>query len=265
MALVLASITLVTISYKSHGGGISAAFQKSLKSVTDPIRSTVNSVVHPVENVVKGAFEYSSLASQNAQLRQQISTLQTKESMANRLQDEVQALTTLDNIPFAQGLKTTTAVVDNYSPSNTQMTLNIDKGSSAGVKVGEPVVASLGLIGRVVSVAHSTSTVLLISDPTSSVGVSIGSSSQVGLAVGTGSYSKIRIELVDPGTALYDGEPVYTSGLKGGVFPPNLPFGKVVNFSSSAGSLQESVTVAPMVDLAHLQFVKVLDWIPAGG
>ena len=265
LALVLASITLVTVSYKSNGGGISATFQKSLKSITDPIRSTANSVFHPIEDVVSGAFNYSSLKRQNAVLQDQISALRNKESTANRLQSEVQALTSLANIPFAQGLKSISAVVDGYSPSNTQMTMNLDRGSSAGVKVGEPVVAALGLIGRVVSVTHSNSTVLLISDPSSSVGVTLGSSNQVGLAIGIGSYNSIRVELVDPGTPLYVGEPVYTSGLQGGIFPPNLPVGNVAKYSSNLGSLQEQVTITPMVDLAHLQFVKVLDWLPGGG
>ena len=100
LALVLASITLVTVSDKSNGGGISAAFQKSLKSVTDPIRSTANSVFHPVEDVVSGAFNYSSLKRQNAILQDQIATLRNKESMANRLQNEVQALTSLANSHF---------------------------------------------------------------------------------------------------------------------------------------------------------------------
>ncbi|TAN20159.1 MAG: rod shape-determining protein MreC [Actinomycetota bacterium] len=185
--------------------------------------------------------------------------------MSDRLENQVQDLTALANIPFAQGLKSISAIVDDYSPSNSQMTLNIDKGSSQGVKVGEPVVAALGLIGRVVSVTHSNSTVLLISDPSSSVGVVLGSSTQVGLAVGTGSYSSIKVDLVDPGTPLYVGDPVYTSGVQGGIYPPNIPIGKVSKYSSAPGALQEQVSISPMVDLAHLQYVKVLDWLPSGG
>ncbi len=265
MALVLASISLVTISYKSQGGGIGAVVQKSLKSITVPIRSTANSVFHPIEDVFTGAFNYSSLKGQNAKLQDEISTLKTKEVLAGKLESEVQALTALDNIPFAQGLKSITALVDNYSPSNAQMTLNIDKGSSEGVRQGEPVVAALGLIGRVVSVTRSSSTVLLISDPSSYVGVSLGSSNQVGMAVGDGSFGTFRVELVNPGTSLYVGEPVYTSGLQGGIFPPNIPVGKVTKYSSNPGSLQEQVSLAPMVDLAHLQFIKVLEWLPGGG
>ncbi|NNN18969.1 MAG: rod shape-determining protein MreC [Acidimicrobiaceae bacterium] len=264
LALVLASVTLVTVSYKSQGSGITGAFQKSLKSFTDPIRSTSNSVLHPIENVVSGAFNYSSLKKQNAYLQGQISMLKTKEFLANQLQSEVQALTALANIPFAQGLKTVSAIVDNYSPTNSQMTINIDKGSSAGVKVGQPVVAALGLIGRVVLVTRTSSTILLISDPSSSIGVTLGSSSQVGLAIGTGSFDSMTVNLVDPGTSLYTGEPAYTSGLQGGIYPPNIPVGKVAKYSSTPGALQERVSLAPIVDIAHLQYVKVLDWLPSG-
>ncbi len=264
LALLLASLSLVTISYKSQGSGIAAVFQKSLKSITDPIRSTANSVIHPVEDVFSGAFGYSSLKRRNAVLKNEIATMKNQEALSSKLESEVQALTALANIPFAQGLKSISAVVDNYSPSNTQMTVNIDRGSSQGVRVGEPVVAALGLVGRVVSVTGSSSTVLLISDPSSYVGVSLGSSNQVGMAVGEGSFQTIKVELVNPGTSLYKGEPVYTSGLQGGVYPPNVPFGKVSKFSSNPGSLQEQVSLTPMVDLSSLQFVKVLQWLPGG-
>lgn len=265
LALVLASVTLVTVSYKSQGSGISVGFQRALRSFTNPIRSTTNSVIHPIENVVSGAFNYSALENQNIKLKDEIATLKNQGVLASQYKREAESLTRLANIPFAQGLSSVTAVVDNYSPSNTQMTVDLDKGSSQGIKVGQPVVSSLGLVGRVVFVSSSSSTVLLISDPSSSVGVQFGSSGSVALAVGSGSYNVLRAELIDPGTPLVLGEPMFTSGLQGGIYPANIPVGIVSKFSTPLGALQENVTLAPMASLSHLQYVKVLDWLPAGG
>lgn len=265
LALVLTSVTLVTVSYKSQGSGISVGFQRALRSFTNPIRSTTNSVIHPIENVVSGAFNYSALENQNIKLKDEIATLKNQGVLASQYKREAESLTRLANIPFAQGLSSVTAVVDNYSPSNTQMTVDLDKGSTQGIKVGQPVVSSLGLVGRVVFVSSTSSTVLLISDPSSSVGVQFGSSGSVALAVGSGSYNVLRAELIDPGTPLVLGEPMFTSGLQGGIYPANIPVGIVSKFSTPLGALQENVTLAPMANLSHLQYVKVLDWLPAGG
>lgn len=265
LVLVLASLTLVTISYKSHGSGLGSIFQNSLRSITDPIRSTANSVIRPVGDVFSGAFDYSNLKSENAKLKSEVQTLKNQDILANKYQNEVKQLTRLDNIPFSQGLKSVTAIVDNYSPTNTQLTVDLDKGSAQGIRVGEPVVSSLGLVGRVKTVTKGSSTVLLIADPTSAVGVEFGKSRTVALAVGNGSFKTLNVELVNPGTSLRNGETMYTSGLQGGIFPPNIPVGVVASHSYLPGALQEHVTLSPLADLAHLQYVKVLDWLPGGG
>lgn len=265
VALVLASITLVTVSYKSHGGGIGSAFQSSLRSLTTPIRSSTNAVVKPVEDVFNGIFNYSSLKQQNALLSNEVRTLKNQSTLSSKYQEQVRKLTSLVNLPFAQGIPSVAAIVDNYSPSNTQLTVDLSKGASAGVKVGEPVVSALGLVGRVVSVTRASSTVLLVADPSSSVGVSFNSGKDQALVNGTGSFTTLKVNLVNPGTHLVSGEAMYTSGLQGGLFPPNIPIGKVTKYSSFAGSLQEQVTLAPMADLAELQYVSVLDWLPGGG
>lgn len=265
LALVLTSITLVTVSYKSHGSGIGSVFQSSLRSITVPIRSTTNSVVRPVENIFNGIVNYSSLKRQNVFLSNEVRTLKNQSTLASKYQEEVQKLSSLVNLPFAQGIPSVAALVDNYSPSNTQLTVDLSKGSSAGIRVGEPVVSALGLIGRVVSVGRSSSTVLLVADPSSSIGVSFNGGKNQALEVGTGSFTSLKVDLVNPGTHLVSGEIMYTSGLQGGLFPPGVPVGKVTKYSSFAGALQEQVTLSPMADLAHLQYVSVLDWLPGGG
>jgi len=53
-----------------------------------------------------------------------------------------------------------------------------------------------------------------------------------------------------------------TSGLQGSVFPPGVPVGKVRAAKVPPGSLQQEVSIDPLVDLTRLDFVKVLIWTP---
>ena len=60
-----------------------------------------------------------------------------------------------------------------------------------------------------------------------------------------------------------EGEAVVTSGLQQGLFPPQIPVGRVRGAKITPGQLEQEVTIEPVVDLDRLEFVRVLIWEPA--
>ena len=61
-------------------------------------------------------------------------------------------------------------------PSAWLMSITLDIGSNDGVMIGMPVTNGVGVVGRIVAVSTSTSSVLLINDPTSSIGAMLQTS-----------------------------------------------------------------------------------------
>jgi cell shape-determining protein MreC len=54
------------------------------------------------------------------------------------------------------------------------------------------------------------------------------------------------------------GEIVYTSGQQNSPFPSAIPVGTVSKVTKTSGDLQQDILVKPLVDVSHLDYVKVL-------
>ena len=55
----------------------------------------------------------------------------------------------------------------------------------------------------------------------------------------------------------------YTSGLPGAAYPKGIPVASVVGHHNGTTSSQETVTLVPEADLAHLRYVSVVLWGPS--
>ena len=263
IVILLISLSLLTASYRGEPPVITSA-KGLVRSVVTPLRQAATAVISPVYDVVAGAFEYSSVKAQNQRLQSEVATLKNRRFADQGAQAALNSLTATLHLSYAGSIKSTAAQVISYTPSNLQLSVEINKGSHQGVHVGNPVVAAYGLVGRVVAVSADSSTVLLVDDPNFAAGVRIQPSRQLGLAVGQGSARSLSVQLVDPGTVLKKGEVAYTSGLQGEIYPPGIPVGRVADAYTAPGALQEHVDLTPVVNLASLYFVSVLDWLPAG-
>jgi rod shape-determining protein MreC len=127
-----------------------------------------------------------------------------------------------------------------------------------------PVVTSAGLVGRLTEVSKIRSTVLLISDPQSNVGVRLANSGEPGVVRGGGTRNPMPLDLITPEVPVDVGEPVVTSGLERGIFPAQIPVGRVRSTSAPPSALQKEILLDPSVDLVRLEFVRVLLWKPTG-
>jgi len=131
------------------------------------------------------------------------------------------------------------------------------------VDVGMPVVGGAGLVGQVIDVWSSGCTVRIVTDARSAVGVRYGNPAGYALMQGSGIGDPLAVQYIQPGTALGVGEVLTTSGLQNALFPPGIPVARITSFSSTPSSTQEAVSAQPVVDLAALQYVDVLQWEPA--
>ncbi|MGH9123546.1 MAG: rod shape-determining protein MreC [Acidimicrobiales bacterium] len=262
LLLVLTAITLVTIDDKANGGGITSDVRSAAHTVFAPIQSATHSVLRPVGNFFSGVFSYGSLKSENARLRDQLAQARAQALDSSNAQHELQILSEQQHLDFAGSVPTVAAQVIQDSPSNFEVSIDINRGTSSGVAVGMPVVTGGGLIGRVNEVSSNAATVVLLTDPTFSVGVRLASNGQVFVADGTGLGKPMSLELVGSGVKLKVGDRLVTSGLSMEEFPPDIPVGVVRSVTSSPGELLQVVTANPAADVTRLEYVQVLQWSP---
>jgi rod shape-determining protein MreC len=262
--LVLISISLISINFRAPRLGLSSV--KSLVTgVVDPARSALDSVFHPLADAWHGAVDYGAEARQVAELRAQVGRLERQTYEQDGVLRAFSQLSRLTDLPFATTIAKTPAEVVGVTPSNLQLSFEIDRGSDAGVQVGNPVVGGAGLAGRVIQVTRTTATVLEVTDPSSVVGVRIPRTGQVGALQGQGVGQPLAVNLVVPGTPLRVGTVLLTSGLQGELFPPGIPAARVTSVANPSGDLQDQIRAVPLVDYQTLQYVDVLHWVPGSG
>lgn len=260
LLLVLTAGTILTLSYRDQANRYASRVKGWAADVFHPVDRAFADAFRPVGNFFKGAFDYGSLRTENARLRQQVGNLQRQRLETADQSRQLRDLLALSNLPFADGLPRITAEIIDTGFSNFELTVDLDRGSSQGVRAGMPVVAGAGLVGRVVGVAAHTCTVLLLTDATFSVGVRSGNA--VGVASGQGRGHALRVDYLPPGSPVHKGDVMVTSGMQGSIFPPGIPVGRVTQSTLPANSLQLDVVLAPVTDPAGLQFVDILRWEP---
>jgi rod shape-determining protein MreC len=126
-----------------------------------------------------------------------------------------------------------------------------------------PVVASGGLVGRVVEVWDGGSKVLLLDDPSFGVGVRMVRERITGIAEGRAGRSTLTVTFDGPlakSRRPRSGESTVSSGLQGSTFPPGIPVGTVESVSVSDDGLTIDARLVPLVDIGSLEYVKVLLW-----
>jgi rod shape-determining protein MreC len=262
--LVLAALTLVTVDARSGGTGVTSDIRSKFHDAFSPIQRATHSVLRPIGDFFTGAFDYGSLRQENQRLRAQVAGLEAQSIQATAEQSAAQQLFALQKLPFVGSIPTVSvAVIDNGS-SNFENTLTVDKGTTSGIAVGQPVVAAGGLVGSVKQVSSKTATIVLLTDPTFAVGVRLDAAN-VGTAQGIGRGEPLRVTVDTTSQAppkLTKGQAVVTSGLDLEKFPPNIPVGTVASFTQEAGAAEPDITLMPFAHLGQLAFLQVLIWAP---
>ena len=260
--LILISITVITLDYRGVGF-IDSARNTSIDAVS-PVTNSLKRVFHPVTNVWNGIFNYDRVSKENERLRAELDDTRGSTLAAVDAEHQRQELLALLNLDYLGNVPTVAARVVSGAPSNFDATIEINRGSGAGIKVGMPVVTGAGLVGNVVRVTGQRSVVRLLTDPTFAVGVSVPSVNDEGIAKGTGPDRPLSLDLIDAQSKVGVGSVVITSGLEGSLYPAGIPVGTVRSVRHPAGALQLDITVDPAADLDHLSFVKVVQWEPTG-
>ena len=224
------------------------------------VRTQLSTLVTPIQWLVtlpsKG-FSWASteLASQrslieeNEHLRNQLVALAQRTQRIESLDAENTQLRELlkarprRDIPY---MAAELVMLDN-DPYRQQMI--IDQGDQAGVYVGQPVIDSAGVAGKVISVSRFTSRVLMINDTEQAVPIQVVRNGLRFIARGTGDAEGMQILHVPNNTDVRVGDLLVTSGLGGG-FPAGYPVATVSAVQSSDNGPFAQVEARPS---AHLE------------
>jgi len=133
-------------------------------------------------------------------------------------------------------------------PYTQQISLN--KGSSDGVYVGQPVINGDGVIGQVVHTSLFQSTATLLTDPSSAVPVMVMRNGLRGVLFGTGVRNKLAMPYLTADADIRVGDLLISSGM-GGRFPTGYPVATVTNVKQKPSDEFLTITTLPVTQLDH--------------
>ncbi|MDW8281332.1 MAG: rod shape-determining protein MreC [Myxococcales bacterium] len=193
------------------------------------------------------------LRRENQELRAQLLSLSLLKSRGERLE----RLLELRNELVAETAAARVVGVET-SPQFRVVRVRLDRGGSE-VRPGMPVLAPAGVVGRIARTVGPYSDVLLLVDPRSSIDVLLPRTGSRGVLKGSPGADRYRcrVEYVARQDEVQVGDLVVTSGL-GGLFPRDLPVGKVVRIEKKAYGLYQDVEVEPAVDFGKLREVLIV-------
>jgi rod shape-determining protein MreC len=149
------------------------------------------------------------------------------------------------------------------SPTVWYSTVTIDKGSSSGIRVDDPVVAADGLAGKVTQTTPNTAGVTLITDADSAVTARVLPDGATGVVEpNIGDPSDLQLDFLERGSDIGEGQMVVTAGFStgdlGSIFPPGIPIGEISEATLEEQQAYQRVHLEPFADLRDMSFVRVL-------
>ncbi|MES2605131.1 MAG: rod shape-determining protein MreC, partial [Pseudomonadota bacterium] len=200
----------------------------------------------------------TELEIRNAELEEELLMQQFKLQKLDHLVAENERLNELLKASAIVDEEAVRAQLLGESPDPFAKRVLINKGSSEGVFIGQPVVDAHGLMGQVVEVEPLTSWVLLITDPLHATPVQVNRNGVRAIAAGTpDTLHQLTLENVATTTDIQVGDLLVTSGLDQRL-PPGYPVGVVGSITKDPGQSFATVQVTPTAQLDRSRNVLLL-------
>lgn len=265
--LVAFSLILLTAYFGESPGSPLHTLQRGIVEVFSPIQEGASKALSPVRDIAGWFSDTFKAKSEVGQLRAEVHRLQSRLAQAQYAQ--------IQNAQFSRQLGLDASdTISAYKPVGAHLisrdpilwysTIEVDKGSDDGVRVGDPVTGDGALVGDVSTVDPTVSIVTLITDHTMAVAAEVedGSGDSGVLVPKVGNPNQLVLQYLPRTAPVAVNQQVVTVGFKSGplqdLYPPGLPIGTVSNASVNNLYNNAEVQVTPAADLRHLDAVQIL-------
>src|SRR3990170_2123650 len=218
--------------------------------VTAPITGALGEVVTTVQGLGSGAGNYWDAARQNGKLKAERTKMLRRMIEAKAIAQENRQLKAALQLRERSERAVASGRIVGSSFESIRRFAVLSVGTSDGVRVGMPVRAPDGLIGRIVDTGTMASRVLLISDRSNIVPARMLRTGMAVISTGRGDGTVDLRPLEVGRNPFRRGDIVVTSGT-GGLYPPLVPVARVVRLDD------DGAIAVPLADPSDTSFAVV--------
>lgn len=172
--IVMSVVTLLAMTLDLRGNAVIDRARSVATDLFAPLKGVGDSASRPFVNAWHGAFQYEDLKKENQQLKEAAEQKEAAAVQAEAAIAEYNQLRGQLNLPnVGNATKLRCDVVGGSVSNFEQGSLELNCGSSTGVKIGMAVITSAGLVGRISQASATRAKVRLLWDPSIAVSVKI--------------------------------------------------------------------------------------------
>ncbi|MFF5114923.1 rod shape-determining protein MreC [Streptosporangium sp. NPDC000509] len=266
LGLLLASaLVLVTIDHRSVTESPFGPLRTVGTTLFGAAESAGAGLVRPVGEFFEAMAEAPSARSRIERLHAENQRLRHDLATQSLDRERSRELRRLLGVAGTGGYKIlTTQVIARRGAPGFEEAVELDVGRADGVRPEMTVLNADGLVGRVVQVGPSTSTVVLLSDPASAAGARLEGSNEIGVVHGVGENGRlVRFRLLDSTAPITPGHRIVSFGSqRGAPYVAGVPIGVVERVEATPGELTRIAYARPSADLTSLDVVGVVVQAP---
>lgn len=247
---------LIVYSYNLKKRERANSFERAVLTLSAPLMG----VIAEADRVVLTAWnDYIALVSvrkDNNALRETVKGLNNRIIQSQDALFENERLKTLLDLKEVTTFPTVAANVIGEESAPWYRSIIIDRGAVDGLADGLPVVATSGVVGKIVKVTASSARVLLLTDHASSISAMVQRSRARGVLKGKGGDS-CSLEFSVREDDVKVGDIITTSGV-GGIFQKGIPLGEVTMVRKGEYGMFQTIDVRPFVNTYQLEELLVI-------
>ena len=265
--LVLLSLVLITLSFRSGDDGTLTGVQSAGATVLRPFAVGFERVAQPFRDVYGWADSLLEARSEAEKYRAEARELRQRVIQSEfALQENSYLrglLDYLDSPRFPDDFHSIPAEVIGRPASAFTQAIVIAAGSQNGVRINDPVVTADGLVGLVTRVSGGSARIQLLTDQDAAVSaIDLRTSAPGVVRHARGTRETLVLDRVRKQDLIRRNDEIVTAGWRSGslssLYPKGIPIGRVTSVGQTDTDLFQQVQIDPYVDFGSLDAVLVL-------
>lgn len=250
--LCIAALLLGLMTYVAVAAGTQTLPEQVINTVTYPFVTAANAISNGVNGFIDKLVNADTYKSQNDELRELVTQMYERTADYEELQKENEQLRQMlelkqkhEDFKFSEPCS---IIARNANDIYGGFTIN--HGSSSGISLNDPIITSVGLVGRVTEIAPNYARVSTILSPQVNVGVYTMRTKTTGVLendISAADQKQCLMNNILKDADITPGDVIVTSG-QSGLFPEGLIVGTVKEVYDDPNGLSKHALIEPAED-----------------
>lgn len=260
--ICIAALLVGLMTYVAVAAGRATTPEQVMQTITYPFVSAANSIADGVTGFIDKLVNADKYKSQNDELTAQLAEMykhtmdyESLRKENERLREMLELKKRNEDFVFSEPCD---VIARNANDIYGGFTVN--KGTKDGLQTDQPIITSVGLVGRVTSVADNYARITTILSPQVNVGVYTMRTKTTGVLendLNTAQAGLCLMSDILKDADIKEGDVIFTSGMSG-MFPGDIPVGTVKEVFDDPNGLSKHATIEPSENVKGVTSIFVI-------